>query len=175
MNRQTNVVFTIILLCAECFFALGVRAQSGGQFEITQSVIASGAGQNSTGGAAAIDGTLAQPLAGSNLRGGLFAVSGGFWNTPLATSAAGVSIGGRISTAEGFGIRNAVVSLTDGSTGVSLSTRSGAFGFYRFQGIAGGRVYILTVTTNRFTFAPNTRIVTVFDDLTDENFTALPE
>ena len=109
MKRQNNIVFIVVLLCAECFFVLSVCAQSGGQFEITQSVVASGGGQNSTGGAAAIDGTLAQPLAGSNLRGGIFAVGGGFWSTTLAPSAASVSIGGRISTAEGLGIRNAVV------------------------------------------------------------------
>jgi hypothetical protein len=58
-----------------------VSAQTGGNYQITQSVIASGGGQNSTGGNFSLDGTIGQPIAGTVSTGSSFSVSGGFWQT----------------------------------------------------------------------------------------------
>jgi len=62
------------------FLSIPVQPQSGGAFEITQSVIAGGGGQNATGGTFSLDGTIGQSIAGGALNGSPFAVTSGFWN-----------------------------------------------------------------------------------------------
>jgi hypothetical protein len=62
--------------------ALIAQAQvaSGGSFRIDQSVVANGGGTSaSSGNTYKVEGTAGQPLAGTILRGGQFAHSGGFW------------------------------------------------------------------------------------------------
>src|SRR5688500_19666884 len=54
-------------LCLQTF------AQSGGQFTITKSVIAGGGGRAS-GGTFTVDGTIGQPVAGTNSTGGTFSL-----------------------------------------------------------------------------------------------------
>lgn len=165
----------LILTAVSILFSVRIFGQAGGDYAITQSVIASGGGQSANGGAA-IEGTLGQPLAGRALNGNPFAVTSGFWNfTPLAPTASTASISGRILTAESGGVRNVIISLTGLSGGRARTARSTTFGFYRFENIPVGETYILTVQTKRFVFLPDTRIVTLLDDLTDVDFTAQPE
>ena len=153
-----------------------ISAQTGGDFTITQSVIASGGNQQTTGGTFSVDGTTGQSVAGNALVGAPFAVTSGFWNfTPLAPSAATASVGGRILAANGIGIRNVIITLTNASGGEIRVTRSSGFGYYRFDEIPVGETYILTVRSKRFMFLPDTRIVTLLDELTDVDFTGLPQ
>jgi hypothetical protein len=153
-------------------FALSaiVPAQSGGVFAITQSVISMG-GPPSTNGVSALDNTIGQPVAGMSAAGGPFAVRGGFWTPVFAPTAAAVSIGGRVRTAQGAGIRNAVVPLTH-SDGTSRSTRTGAFGYFKFENVPVGEVYIVGVTTRRYEFNQPTVIRTIFNEVDDLEFIA---
>ena len=92
---------------------------TGGAYALEQAVIAGGGGQGSAGGTFTLDGTVGQAVAGDAVSGPPFAVTSGFWNsTPLAPTAATVGVTGQVRTANGAGIRNAVVTLTalDGST-----------------------------------------------------------
>ncbi|MDQ3132915.1 MAG: carboxypeptidase regulatory-like domain-containing protein [Acidobacteriota bacterium] len=66
------------------FLSILVPAQTGGNFTITESVIAGGGGQTSTGGTFSLDGTIGQPAAGGALEGSPFAVTSGFWNFAAA-------------------------------------------------------------------------------------------
>lgn len=164
---------TFFLLLTLALFAVSTNAQTGGAFEITQSVIASGGGQNSAGGNFSLDGTIGQPLAGGNSSGGTFAVSGGFWAAPLAPlapTAASGSISGQIKNTAGKGIRNVRLTLTGMTTGEIFYVRSGVFGFYRFENVPVGQDYILTVSAKRFTFNPNTILINLLGDLAETDF-----
>ncbi len=161
---------TIIIISAIIFVTADITAQTGGNFAITQSVIASGGGQNSAGGTFAVDGTIGQSGAGGAIGNTPFAVTSGFWNfSPLAPTAANVSVSGRIMTPNGSGIRNVRVTLTapDGQTRTALT---GTFGYYRFEEVAVGETYIISIFSKRFTFSRPTQVVAVFEAVADINF-----
>ncbi len=98
----------------------------------------------------------------------------GFSDWTLAESAptaASVSVSGRVRTANGRGLRGAVVSLTD-SNGLTRRAISSSFGYYRFDDVEVGRTYIVSVRSKRFIFADPTRILNLQDEVTDFDFTA---
>ena len=165
----------LILTVGVILFSVRIFGQAGGNYAITQSVVASGGGQSANGGST-IEATTGQSLAGNALSGSPFALTSGFWNfTQLAPTAANASISGRILTAEDSGVMNVIITLTRISGGQTLIARSSAFGYYRFENVPVGETYILTVQSKRFIFYPSTRIVTVFDELTEVDFTAQRE
>jgi Tol biopolymer transport system component len=88
-----------------------------------------------------------------------------------APTAANVSVGGRVLTAGGNGIRNVTVSLTDmqGNTRTALSS---AFGYYCFDDIPAGGTVIINAAAKRYTFAQSQQILNVQEDTGDVNFTA---
>jgi hypothetical protein len=83
------------------------------------------------------------------------------------TTAAGVNVAGRVLTAEGSGVRNAVVSIVD-TQGSTRTTLTNAFGYYRFDSVRSGDVYVVRAAARRFTFSPST--ISLTDQLTDLNF-----
>lgn len=85
----------------------------------------------------------------------------------LAPTASNVAVSGRILTAVGIGLQNAVVTLTDAS-GASRRARSSTFGYYRFDGVRAGETYLVTVASKRYLYAP--RVLSVEDDLTNVDF-----
>ena len=91
-------------ICGFIFITASISAQTGGTFEITQSVIAGG-GQPLAGGAFSIDGTTGQAIAGDELSNEPFVVTSGFWNySPLPVTAANATVSGRVLTNSGEGI-----------------------------------------------------------------------
>ncbi len=142
--------------------AIVTNAQSsGGIFQVTDSVIATGGGPASSG-AFDLEGTAGQSLAGDGIGAGDFSVTSGFWNfTPMAPTAAFVSISGRVFSPTGP-IRNAVVYLQT-QDGNYLMARTSTFGHYRFQGIAAGQTVFITVLSKEYRFNP--RVVMVFDEI----------
>lgn len=166
-NRLIRFSLMSILFFSSAF------GQSGGTFVITESVVAGGGGHNASGGAVSIDGTIGQPAAGNALSNAPFIITSGFWNfSPTGPTAATVSVGGRISTPNGNGIRNVIITLTDISGGATRSALSSSFGFYRIDDVAAGGTYIVTVRSKRYSFAP--QVVRVMDDVVDLNFVAEP-
>ncbi len=90
----------------------------------------------------------------------------------LAPSAASVVVGGRVVTATGRGISKSRVSIT-GPDGITRTVLTGSFGYYRFSGVQAGETYTVTVRSKGYQFENPTRVVTVTDELTDLDFTAL--
>jgi len=86
------------------------------------------------------------------------------------TTAAGVDISGRVATADGLGLRNATVSITD-QNGVVSTVRTSSFGFFRFEDVAPGNTYIVAVKSRRYRFA--SRVVQVFDSIADIDFVGI--
>lgn len=89
----------------------------------------------------------------------------------LAPTAATVSVSGRITTAGGGGIGNVSVTLITIS-GSSISARTNPLGYYRFEGVAVGQTVVISVSSKRYSFSPDTRSLSVVDDLTDIDFVA---
>ncbi|MBP6002181.1 MAG: hypothetical protein KA746_01990 [Pyrinomonadaceae bacterium] len=82
----------------------------------------------------------------------------------LAPSASGLSLDGRVTTAEGNGIRNVVLSLTL-EDGTVMIARTGAFGYYRFEEIPGGQTAVVSITAKRYTFSNPVRLVQMTDNV----------
>jgi len=165
-----------------CFFSLliinfslliGANAQtaSGGSFTLEKSVTAGG-GSRMTQSSLNQSGTTGQPAAGVKSSAANFTLYAGFWTpdnfTPTAATAV---VGGRILTASGAGIRNVQVTITfpSGEIRTAVST---TFGYYRFADIPTGNLYVVTVAAKKYTFAQNSQIRDVQDDLQDVDFIA---
>ena len=169
--KKFNSVISLLILCISLVSGVNLTAQSGGTFSISHSVIANGGGQGSTGGTFSLSGTAGQNAVGTVPGGAPFVVQNGFWHGDLAPTAAGVSISGRVTTPNGNGLRNAILTLTD-STGNVRTTITSSFGYYRLDDIEAGQTYVIAVSSKRYQFAP--RVLSVADELTDLDFTALP-
>lgn len=87
----------------------------------------------------------------------------------LAPTAANISISGRVSTANGAGLANATVYLTD-ANGASQIVKTGSFGSYIFADIAAGETYTITVVSKKFQFIP--QLITPNESIADINFAA---
>jgi hypothetical protein len=95
--------------------------------------------------------------------------------TPMGTSAAAAIVSGRVTTADGRGISNAILTISGGGLPEPRTIATGHFGYYSFEGLATGQSYSLSISgAKRFTFANPTRIVNLQDDVSDANFIAEP-
>ena len=81
-----------------------------------------------------------------------------------------VSVGGRVFTSDGRGLRNATVTITD-ANGVATPTTTSSFGFYSFTGVTAGQTYTIRVFSRFFRFQPRTLMVTV--DVSNVDFNGL--
>jgi hypothetical protein len=92
----------------------------------------------------------------------------GMWQIPAAPpTAANVSISGKVLTANGAGIANATVQLTD-SRGGLRTLKTNSFGNYRFESVASGETYTISVAAKKYQFTA--RVISVNDDIADFNF-----
>ena len=90
---------------------------------------------------------------------------------PTAVTVADVSVSGRIMTTNGYGLRNAVVILTDAEGGMQKALSS-SFGYYRFNDVQAGETYVVIVSSKRLYFSP--QVVSVMEELTGIDFIAEP-
>ena len=94
-------------------------------------------------------------------------VAGGWGLEFLQSTAAGVSVSGRVTTSDGRALRNATVSLVD-SQGVARTALTDALGNYTFDNVGTGETYIIGVASKRYRFA--SRVLQVFDTVAGEDF-----
>ncbi len=92
----------------------------------------------------------------------------------LYPTAAEVSVSGRVLTADGRGIVNAIVTLRN-RAGETRTVQTGSFGTYAFDGVAAGQDYVISVASRRFRFEPPERLISVADNITDLDLVALPQ
>jgi hypothetical protein len=165
-----------LLLIAAILALTGGNAHAqvaeGGQFTMEQSVVAGGGNPGSTGGGFKVEGTSGQSVAGTRSSGSAFVIHGGFWQgAPLAPTSARVTISGRVTNAAGQGIRNARVTIVEGSGTARVAT-TGSFGYYMFENVETGQTVFISVRAKRFNFTEPTRVLNVNDDLADVDFVA---
>jgi hypothetical protein len=91
---------------------------------------------------------------------------------PSPAAAAPVSVSGRVTTLDGYGVSNAIVSIADAGGGNARIAITGGFGYFRFDNVAAGASYDMSVSSKRYTFTPRT--VQVNDNVADADFVAEP-
>jgi hypothetical protein len=90
----------------------------------------------------------------------------------LNPTAATATVSGRIRDVNGKAASRVVVTLTNLSTGETLTTRTNSLGRYTFEDVPTGGSYSLRVSSKRYTFSQNERVINLLEDLMDANFTA---
>ena len=88
------------------------------------------------------------------------------------TTAAGLSMSGRVTTASGAGIRNARVTISGNGLPEPRVVTTGSFGYFSFEGLTAGETYVVTVNSQRYTFAVPSRVITLVDNVVDADFVA---
>jgi len=112
------------------------------------------------------DGGLQEPVA-------LTGCIGGGWSIQfMPLTASNASLAGRVTTADGRGIRNATVVVTGNGLQEPMIATTSSFGYYSLEGLAAGQTYVVTVNSRRYTFTAPSRVITLVDNLTDVDFVA---
>lgn len=178
MKKSLEPLISIILFALVLFFVFVAitRGQSsavatGGQFSVEKQVVAGG-GNAMTRLAFTHEGTAGQTIAGTKSTGGNYSLYSGFW-TPddLSPTAATAVVGGRVTTADGRGIRNARLTLTL-PEGTARTAISGPFGNFQFEDVPVGTNCVVSVFSRRFGFARASILVEVIDDVRGLEFIA---
>lgn len=86
-----------------------------------------------------------------------------------SSTAATATISGRVTTPSGRGVSGAVVRLTQ-QNGNIRTTRTNQHGYFRFEDVAVGETYILSVFSKQYQFTPQS--IRVTGNITNLNFTA---
>lgn len=101
----------------------------------------------------------------------------GGWTLTIESSAptaAGAAISGRVATPEGYGLSKVTVKLLGGNLSETVVAVTDPQGFYRFENIASGQTYVLTVSSRRFRFPDPVRVINLSDDLAELDFISSP-
>ena len=95
-----------------------------------------------------------------------------YWNSAvvIGETAANVDVSGRVFTADGRGIRNATVAISD-ANGDRHVTTTGSFGNYYFANIEAGKTYTISVESKRYRFTP--RLFLIVDSVRDLDFPSI--
>lgn len=170
-------VITVILILIFAVFAKAQRDQipaqdvvaSAGAFTLEKAVVAGG-GAPKQGVPFGEHGTTGQSIAGIKSSGGQFSLYGGFWTSEeFAPTAAGVTVGGRIKTEAGRGIRHVRITVTF-SSGETRETVSGISGFYQFTDVPAGGTCIFSVSAHRHVFSQPMQVRNIVDDTHNVDF-----
>lgn len=94
--------------------------------------------------------------------------------TVTGTTAASVTVGGRVLTSDGRGITNVLISLTNTNGQIRTAT-TGEAGHYRFEGVEVGQTYILSVRAKRYTFSRPQQVISINEETEQINFMAEAE
>lgn len=95
-----------------------------------------------------------------------------FTSEALAPSAAGASISGRITTGNGRGVKGARIDLLNASTNEVRYETTNTFGYYSFNGVPVGDLYVMSVPATRKGGhrTPMSQTFTLEDNISELNF-----
>jgi hypothetical protein len=94
--------------------------------------------------------------------------------TFLGTTAATVSVSGRVISTTGRGIGGVRLSLTDSQGNVRTATTT-SFGYYRFDDVQAGGTYILSASSKRYTFSQPVQVLNINEETNQIDFIANPK
>ncbi len=89
----------------------------------------------------------------------------------FSPTAASVSLGGKVMSAGGQGIDQTVIMLTD-NNGNIRQTITNTLGYYNFSEVKAGETYVISISHRRYSFSPNSQIISLTENATNINFTA---
>lgn len=89
--------------------------------------------------------------------------------------AAPASIDGRVTDLSGRGLSNVMVRVTDLANGETSYVITNNFGRYSVGDLQVGGNYLVRVSSKRYVFSPDSRIITLNEDVVGVDFTAAPE
>lgn len=92
---------------------------------------------------------------------------------PLAPSSAEAMVAGRVLTAEGRGVGNALLTVV-GADGRVRYAISNQFGHFSFRSLTVGEMYTIAIRSKRYEFTPSVRVITLKDAESNLDFIALP-
>lgn len=150
------------------------QVATGGAYTLERAALANGGGTSSDpiNDRYQITGTNGQAAAGDYRTGGGYAIRNGFWTPVVSPTLANATISGRVLSLDGLGLRNATVTLIGGQLTSPRSVLTSGFGYFTFDEIEPGQIYLITVTSKRFAFAQPSQAVAVFGDVTGIVFQA---
>jgi hypothetical protein len=99
-------------------------------------------------------------------------IDGGWTLEFLPLTAAAASLSGRVTTADGRGIRNARIVVSGNTLPEPRIATTGSFGYFSLDGLQAGETYVVTVNSKRYTFSMPSRVITLVDNVVDANFVA---
>lgn len=88
------------------------------------------------------------------------------------TLAGDVVLGGRILTANGAGLKGALVTISGGDLAAPRTMTTSTFGHYLFDDLNAGQTYVVSVVAKRYTFQTPAMVVSLDEDLSEVNFVA---
>lgn len=89
--------------------------------------------------------------------------------TPSAATAAPAQVSGRVTQQNGSGVYRASVTMTD-SQGIERTVYTDRQGFYAFEGVPAGLVYVFSVSHLRYQFEEPFQVQFIGEDFTGVNF-----
>lgn len=92
----------------------------------------------------------------------------------VGPTAGEVTLIGRVLSANGRGLKGAMVTIAGGDLAEPKTAVANAFGHFRLSGVTAGHSYIVTVSSKRARFAQPSRVVQVNDDVAGLDFVAEP-
>ena len=99
-------------------------------------------------------------------------INGGWGLEFFSSTAANATMAGRVTTADGRGIRNATVTVSGNALPEPRVVQTGSFGYFSFEGLQTGQTYVVTVNARRYTFSTPSRVITLVDNVADVDFVA---
>ena len=98
-------------------------------------------------------------------------VAGGWGIQFLAPTAANVSVSGQVRNGK-TPIGGATVTITGGDLTEPRFTKTNNFGNYSFEGLAAGKIYVVSVSAKRYTFSQSSIVLNVEDNVAGADFEA---
>jgi hypothetical protein len=99
-------------------------------------------------------------------------VAAGYTIPALVPPITGATVTGRVLRNATYGLKGAVVVMTDNTTSASIIANTSSLGYFMFTNVQTGRTYTVSVSSKQFNYA--SQQVTVNGDLGDINFTPTP-
>ena len=94
--------------------------------------------------------------------------------TVVSPTAATVTVSGRVNVG-GRNLRGVSVALFDTESGETFYATTDTNGVYRFNNVPVGEDYIITPQRIGYTFNPASKFLSLTEELTEVNFTAVPD
>ena len=93
---------------------------------------------------------------------------------PLSPTSAGAEISGRVVSERGTPLKGVLVTVSGGGLLEPMIVRTNVFGAYRFENLKVGETYVVQALSGRYIFRNPSRLVQLYESLSNETFVGTP-